>query len=144
MAMGTLSRDKSNSRELVTEILDEAFWWGTLRLVVEFLHTKAVERVRVEFGFVLDRDIAGKQQGRDEIVQLADLEGFIRAGIDEGTIERAGSSDFLFSPLGTGLTFMLCNDADLHFASTEPLLLAELAGVLRGGGIRVYDDGRFV
>jgi hypothetical protein len=47
----------------VTGILDEELWWNTLKLVVEFLRAKAVEEVRVEFGFVLDRDLAGKEQG---------------------------------------------------------------------------------
>ena len=68
-------------------------------MVVEFLGAKAVERVKIEFGFVLDGEIAGQQQGQDQVVRLADLESFIRTGIDE-TIQWNGSSDFLFYPLG--------------------------------------------
>jgi hypothetical protein len=142
VGVGTLTDTNPKARELVTEILDETLWWSTLKLVVEFLHAKTVEKVRVEFGFVLDRDIAGKPQGRDQVVELADLESFIRAAIDEGTIERKGPSDFLFYPLGSELTFMLCNDADLHFASTEPPLLAEVGCALRASGIKVFDAGR--
>jgi len=144
MGMGTLRDNNPSAREFVTEILDETLWWSTLKLVVEFLHAKAVEKVKVEFGFVLDRDIAGKQQGSNQVVELADLESFIRAGIAEGTIEREGSSDFLSYPAGSALTFMLCNDADLHFASTEPSLLAEVGRALRESGIKVYDDGHLI
>jgi hypothetical protein len=75
----------------------------------------------------LDRDLAGNQQASDEIVQLKDLEHFIKAGLDEGTIEWYRSSDFRFYPFGTELAFMLCNDADLHFASADSALLAEFA-----------------
>ena len=142
--MGTLAKANSDTRELVTEILDERLWWNTLKLIVEFLRAKNVEKVRVEFGFVLDLDIGGKQQGRDQIVRLADLENLIRTGIDEGTIEWNRSSDFVFCPLGIELAFMLCNDADLHFASAEPSLLAEVGHTLRTSGIKVYDSGRLV
>jgi hypothetical protein len=83
-------------------------------------------------------------QGRDQILQLAELESFIRTGINEGTVERNGSSDFLFYPLGADLAFMLCNDADLHFASTEPSLVAELGQTLSASGIKVYDSGRLI
>jgi hypothetical protein len=142
--MTVLPTYPSNTRELVTEILDEARWWNALTLVVEFLVSKAVEEVRVEFGFVLDRDIAGKKQGQDQTVKIADLECFIRAGIADGTIERKGFSNFRFYPLGTELSFLLCNDADLHFASAELSLLEEVVNVLRGGGIKVYDSGHLV
>jgi len=142
--MSTLTKDNPEAREFVTEILSEGLWWNTLKLVVEFLRAKAVHEVRIEFGFVLDRDLAGKEQGQNQIVRLADLEGFVRKGIEERTIERQGASDFLFYSLGAELAFMLCNDADLHFASTEPSLLAEVAGVLRANGIKVYDDGRLI
>ena|ERR1700689_1355355 len=103
--MGTLFNESPNTRELVTEILDEARWWNALRLVVGFLRSKGGEGVRVEFGFVLDRDIAGKEQGQDQTIKLAELESFIGAGITDGTIEREGSSDFLFYPVGTDLSF---------------------------------------
>lgn len=142
--MGTLIKKNPNTRELVTEILDETRWWNALKLVVEFLGSKAIDNVRVEFGFVLDLDIAGEKQGQDQTVKLADLERFIRTGIDEGTIEWNRSSDFFFYPLGTKLEFMLCNDADLHFASTEEQLLAEVATVLGADGIKVYDSGQLV
>ncbi len=139
--MGTLTKANPNARELVTEILDETLWWSILKLVLEFLRAKNVENVRIEFGFVLDRDIAGKRQPPDQIVQLCDLERFIKAGFEEGTIEWAGSSDFLFYPLGTDLTLMLCNDAHLHFASSNSALIAELGRTLSSSGIKVYDSG---
>jgi len=142
--VGSLTDTNPNARELVTEILDETLWWSAVKLLVEFLHAKTVEKVRVEFGFILDRDIAGKRQGKNQVVELADLESFIRTGIDEGTIEREGTSDFRFYPLGPELAFMPCNDADLHFASAEPSLLAEVGHTLRASGIKVYDDGRLL
>jgi|SRR5579862_1142719 len=140
--MGTLTKANPNAREFVTEILAETPWWNSLNLIVEFLRSKAVEQVRVEFGFVLDRFNAGKEQPSNQVVKLADLERFIKAGLEEGTIERHGSSDFLFYPSGIELTFMLCNDADLHFASTDFSLLRELGRTLHASGIRVYDSGR--
>jgi hypothetical protein len=142
--MSRLTKDNPSARELVTGILDEELWWNTLKLVVEFLRAKAVEEVRVEFGFVLDRDLAGKEQGKNRTVRLADLEGYIRSGIEEGTIERKGSSDFLFYPRGAELAFMLCNDADFHFASSEPSVLADMAKMLSAREVKVYDSGRIV
>jgi hypothetical protein len=55
--MGTFTEANPNTRELLTEILDKTRWWSTLSLITGFLHSKRVERVRVEFGFVLDRDL---------------------------------------------------------------------------------------
>jgi hypothetical protein len=141
--MGLLAKANPNARELVTEDFNEVRWWSTLQLVVEFLGAKAVEAVHIEFGFVLGRDIAGKQQPPNQVIQLADLEKVIRRGFDEGTIEWK-RSDFFFYPLGTELAFMLCNDADLHFASTDSSLLLELAHTLRSNGIRVYDSGKLI
>ncbi|MFZ1139623.1 MAG: hypothetical protein WAN76_10615 [Candidatus Sulfotelmatobacter sp.] len=126
----------------MTETLEETTWSRILNVLVEFLDAKNVEKVRVEFGYILDRDLAGKQPASAEIVRLKDLERFIRTGLDEGTIEWGRSSDFRFYPLGTELAFMLCNDADLHFASADSALLAEFAQTLRSSGVKVYDSGR--
>jgi len=140
--MGTLTEVNPNARELLTEILDKTRWWSTLSLIVDFLRSKRVERVRIEFGFVLDRDLEGKPQAKGQIVQLDDLEAVVKKGFDEETIEWAKASDFLFHPLGTDLAFMLCNDADLHFASSDSSLLMELGHKIRSSGIKVYDSGR--
>jgi len=142
--MGTLTKANPNARELLTEILDKTRWWGTLSLIVDFLRSKHVERIRIEFGVVLDRHTEGKPHAQHQIVQLNDLEGFIQNGFDEGTIEWAKASDFLFQPLGTELVFMLCNDADLHFASADSSLLMELGHKIRSSGIKVYDSGRLI
>jgi hypothetical protein len=140
--MGTLIEANSNARELVTEILDETTWWSTLRVLVALLDAKHVVKVRAEFGFVLDRNLAGKQQVLDHIVELKDLEPFIKTGLEEGTIEWNRSSDFRFYPLGLDLAFMLCNDADLHFAAVDAELLSEFAQRLREGGVKVFDSGK--
>jgi hypothetical protein len=140
--MGTLIQANSNARELVTEILEETTWWSTLRVLVELLDGKHVVKVRAEFGYVLHGNLAGKQQGSDEIIELKDLERFIKAGFEEGTIEWNRSSDFRFYPLGLDLAFMLCNDADLHFASADSVLLTEFAQKLRASGVKVYDSGK--
>jgi hypothetical protein len=142
--MGTLTETNPDAREFVTEILEETYWWNVLNLIVEFLRAKKVEQVRVEFGFVLDRYNAGKEQPPTQVVKIADLEPLIRSGLDEGTIERCGSSDFLFYPVGVELAFMLCNDADLHFASSDPSLLNELGHRVQSRGIKVYDSGRLI
>jgi len=142
--MGTLKEANPNAHELLTEILDKRRWWSTLSLIVVFLRSKSVERVRIEFGFVLDRDVEGKPQAQNQVVQLDDLEAVIKKGFDEETIEWAKTSDFLFHPLGTDLAFMLCNDADLHFASTDSSLLMELGHQIRSSGIKVYDSGPLI
>jgi hypothetical protein len=73
IAMGKLTDANPTARELVTEILDKALWWSTLKVIVQFLHAKNVEQVRVEFGFALDCDLEGKPQAQDQIVQLSDF-----------------------------------------------------------------------
>jgi hypothetical protein len=142
--METLTEANPNARELITEVLDEILLWRALKVVSEFLRAKNVQMVRIEFGFVVSRDLAGKKQGCDQILQIAELEGFMNKAIEEGTIETMGTSDFLFYPLDSDLTFMLCNDGDLHFASTTPSLLAELVQSLRTSEIEVYDSGRLI
>lgn len=142
--MGTLRDTNPNARELLTEVLDTRSWWSTLRLIVEFLSSKRIDEIRIEFGFVLDRDVEGKPQAPSQVVQLQDLEAIIKNGFEEGTIEWAQASDFIFNPVGADLAFMLCNDADLHFASTDPSLLMELARKIRSSGIKVYDHGEAI
>ena|SRR5258708_36134208 len=142
--MGKLTKSNPTARELVTEILDKAVWWNTLKVIVQFLHAENVEQVRVEFGFVLHRNLEGKPQAENQIVQLSDLEAFIKRGLDEGKIEWAGTSDFLFHPLGAEVAFMLCNDADLHLASTNSELLLELGHKISSSGIKVYDSGHLI
>jgi hypothetical protein len=142
--MSKLTKGDPTARELVTEILEKASWWNILNLIVQFLRAKDVDQVRVEFGFVLKRDLNGKRQAPGEIVQLSDLTTFIQRGLDEGTIEWEKGSDFCFYPLGTELAFMLCNDSDLHLASTDSSLLLELAQKIAASGIKVYDSGRLI
>jgi hypothetical protein len=132
------------AREVVTEILDKSLWWNTLKVIVLFLQSQSVEEVRVEFGFVLERDLEGKPQGQDGIIQLNDLEPFIQKGFDEGTIEWARLSDFFFYPVGRDLAFMLCNDADLHVASADSSLLSQLVHEISSSGIKVYDSGQLI
>ncbi len=141
--MGKLTANP-NARELLTETFDKTRWWSTLRLIVEFLRSKRVEEVRVEYRFVLRRHLKGEPQALSQIVRLADLEPVIQQGFDEGTIEWAKTSDFLFHPLGSDLTFMLCNDADLHFSSADSLLLMELGHKIRSSGLKVYDSGKLI
>jgi hypothetical protein len=143
MAMGKLTKANPAARELVTEILEKARWWDTLKVVVQFLHAKNVEQVRVEFGFLLHRDLEGKPQAKEQIVRLSDLESFIRRSMDGGEI-KWGRSDFFFYPLGAELAFMLCNDADFHLASADSSLLLELAHKISSNGAKVYDSGRLI
>jgi hypothetical protein len=142
--MSKLTKANPTAHELVTEILDKVLWWNTLEVIVQFLRAKNVEQVRVEFGFVLDRDLKGKPQAQSQIVQLSDLESFIQRGLDEGTIEWEGGSDFLFHPQGAEVAFMLCNDADLHLASADFSLLLELGHKISTSGIKVYDSGHLI
>jgi hypothetical protein len=142
--MAKLTEGNPATRELVTEILDKASWWTILNLILQFLRAKNVDQVRVEFGFVLERDLNGEPQAPSEIVQLSDLATFIQRGLDEGTIEWGKGSDFCFYPVGTKLAFMLCNDADLHLASTDSSLLLELGHEIAASGIKVYDSGHLI
>jgi len=64
--------------------------------------------------------------------------------MDEGTIEWEKASDFCFHPLGAEVAFMLCNDADLHFASADSALHLELGDRISSSGIKVYDSGRLI
>jgi hypothetical protein len=111
-----------------------------LKVIVQFLQAKNVEQVRVDFGFVLSRDLGGKPQAQSQIVQLSDLECFIQQGLYEGTIEWAGNSDFVFHPVGAEVAFMLCNDTDLHVASTDSSLLLEGGQKISASGIKEFES----
>ena len=142
--MGKLKAYRPDAREFVTEVLDQATWWKILAEITEFLRAKAVPQVRVEFGFVLRRDLKGETQPPSQIVELGDLVSFVRRGFDEGTIEWAAQSDFTFHAVGSDISFMLCNDKDLHFASRDSALLTGLGSRIRSCGVKVYDSGRLV
>ena len=142
--MGTLTEVNPSTHELLTETLDEGLWWNVLTLIVEFLRSKGVEQIHVEFGFILKRDLEGKPQAPERLIKLADLEATIREGFDDGTIEWAQSSDFVFRAVGIDLALMLCNDADLHLASADRDLVIELGRKIRSSGIKVYDSGRLI
>jgi hypothetical protein len=89
--MSILTKSNPAARELVTEILDKGLWWNTLKVIVQFLYAKNVEQVRVEFG------------AQVQIVQLSNMESFIKRSLDEGKI-KWGRSDCCFYPLGSGVT----------------------------------------
>jgi hypothetical protein len=129
--MSKLTDFNPAARELVTESLDKGLWWNTLKVIVQFLCAKNVEEVRVEF------------RAQVQVVQLSDLESFIKRSLDEGKI-KWGRSDCCFYPLGAGVTFMLCNDADVHLASADSSLLSELARTISASGIKVYDSGQII
>jgi hypothetical protein len=140
--MSTNQSESPKPYVLVTEILDKPKWWNTLETMVTFLCAKNFVQARVEFGFVVDRDLRGLPQGSDQTVALINLASFIERGLAEGTIEWAKGSDFHFYPVGADLDVMLCNDADLHMTSADSALLTELGRKIVAIGIMVvYDSG---
>ena len=144
MIMGSLKESNPTARELVTEILDKFVWWSVLKVIVQFLQGKNIKQVCLDFGLVLKRDLEGRPQAQNQTVQLSDLKSFIQKGLDEGTIEWAGGSDIVFHAVGSEVAFMLCNDADLHIASTDSSLLLELGQKISSSGIKVYDSGQLI
>jgi hypothetical protein len=84
-------------REFVTEILDDSQKSAALTAIVQFLRDKGVERVKVEFGFVYNRDLRGQEQGENAVVPLAELHSFIERGLQQGTIEWEGTSGLRYS-----------------------------------------------
>jgi len=142
--MDPVSNTNPRTREFITEILDESQWPNTLQSVIAVLRKNRVETVKLEFGFVLARDLRGEEQMKDAFVSLDTLQSFIESGLEEGTIEWSGDSNFVFSPIGSDLRFMLCNDADLHFSSADMVLLAEISRALIACGVKVYDSGKLV
>jgi hypothetical protein len=140
-SMGSLLIDYPDAIEFVSEILDRRAFKKALQTIVEFLSSKGVQCVHIDFGFSLKRDLKGEPQLDSRLVPLAELEGVVETGLNDGEIEWNGSSDFLFSAVGAEMRCMLCSDADLHLASVDRALLMELAGLLRMFGIIIYDDG---
>lgn len=128
-----------NTHEFVTETLDYSQLRIILAVIVQFLASRGIENVQAEFGFVVQRDLCGEAVPEEQTVPLNELDGFIETGLQQGTIEWAGTSDFIFSPIGINLRFNLCNDADLHFASTDIALLTELSRALTDSGVKVYE-----
>jgi len=141
--MSTRSDLESNRREFVTEILDELLWPRILSTVVGWLYDHGVKAVKVEVGFVIERDLRGEQPPENCVVALAEFQEFVERGLKEGTIEWGGS-DFRFAPIGLQLQLMLCNDSDLHFSSPDLSLLLDLSRCLLACSVQVYDSGKLV
>ena len=142
--MNTRRDGELKEHEFVTEILDESRWPNIMSVILEVLSHRGVQTVNAEFGFVMDRDLRGEKSPADRIVPVRDLGRIIQDGLCEGTIEWGGGSDFRFSAMELPLRFMLCNDSDLHFSSTDIALLLDLAHALSRLGIKVYHSGKLV
>ena len=133
-----------SQREFVTDVLSESQRADVLSAVVGFLVSKGVERVRTEFGFVVQRDLHGEKQGEDAIVPVRELPRFIEDGLREGTIEWGGSSDFRCFPVNLDFQMLFCNDTDLHFSAQDSALLMALSRLFFALGVRVYEDGSLI
>ena len=140
--MGSLKGANPDIDEFVTQILDDDLLWSAMDTVIRLLSLKGAKRVEVAFGFILDRDLRGETQPTDQTVELSELKAFMKEGLREGTIEWNGQSDFIFESNDIDLKVMLCNDADLHFASADTALLHELGRTLKEVGIKLYQEGQ--
>ena len=134
---------ESPEQEWVTGILDESSWDKVLAAIIAFLRDRKVETVRVEFGFILERDLRGETVPQPSQVPVPELQAFIERGMREGTIVW-GEGDFQFSPVGLPMDLMLCNDADFHFSSPDSTLLLDLAHRLMDCGVEIYKSGELV
>jgi hypothetical protein len=134
----------ATTHEFVTEVLDESSWATVLSAIIEFLRERSVRSLAAQFGFVLARDLRGEKTPENCTVSLDGLEALIQRGIQDGTIEWGGSSDFRLSPVGLPMDILLCNDGDLHFSSPDSDLLLTLTQRLTARGVRVYDSGNLV
>jgi hypothetical protein len=124
--------------EFVTEVLDESSCAFVVALLVGFLRGRGVETVTAEYGFVVDRDVRGDTTAENCTVPLDELEALIQQGMRDGTIEWGGSSDFRFKAAGLPVEFVLCNDGDIHFSSSDSGVLREVGERLSKNGINVY------
>jgi len=140
--MGSLKTEYPGGTELVSQILDEELFWTAIDVVSAFLKKKNAVKVRIRFGFILDRELRGEPQPEEQTVDLADLRDYVRKGLDEGTIEWNGQSDCVLEPSGLNLKIMWCNDADLHFASDDVASVMELGNLLQAAGVNIYRDGQ--
>lgn len=138
--MGSLKEANQDLHECVTEILDETRWSSVLQGIVDLLASSGVERVQLRYGFLLSRDLRGEPQAENALVPLEALGSTVQRGLEDGTIEWAGTSDFVILAIGVDLSFMLCNDGDLHFASRNRKLLDEVSAMLMSHGIKVYAE----
>ncbi len=98
-------------------------------------------KLQLSNGFILERDLRGDTTPENCTVPLDELEALIRQGMRDGTIEWGGSSDFHFPAAGLPVEFVLCNDADIHFSSSDSGVLREPGERLSKNGIKVYDSG---
>lgn len=136
--MGSLKAVHGYAFELTTTSLQGERWWLALRTIVSLLREVGVVEVDVEFGFVVERDLEGLEQGVDTRVAIDELEAFIQRGLLEGTIERSAGSDFCLHAAGTHIGVMLCNDDDIHIGADDAAMLNSFAGVLHSAGLETF------
>lgn len=136
--MGNLKVEKGLAYEMITGVLDEPQWWAVLRVFIEFLKSKTKLPIDIKYGFVIDRDVAGKEQGKDGTINVDSIESVVRDGLRDGTIERSGMSDFIISLQSPAFAIMLCNDADIHFAASDLEILNEAKDVVARTGSIVH------
>ena len=142
MGIGTLNHFNPSACELLTESVDETRWWKIVHLIIRFMSSVGITKVNAKFGFVMARDDDGLPQAEDRTLEVAELEQLISEGLAEGTIEMKGPSDFVFESVDHRLIVMLCNDVDIHFASSDKNLVYELGLKIKDLGVKVYDGHR--
>jgi hypothetical protein len=72
--MGSLLIDYPDAIEFVSEVLDEPTFKNCLRTIVQFLSSRGVQSVHVDFGFSLERDLKEEPQLTPRFIPIGELE----------------------------------------------------------------------
>lgn len=136
--MGKIYPGQPQIKEICTEILSEEQLWKILRRLIAFMSLHGVETVNIEYGFILDRHLAGLPDPINRVLEIVDLENTVRSGLEEGLIDWGGMSDFVIRCPKIGLGIMLCNDADIHFAFEKENMIDEITNLCKEENIKLF------
>lgn len=124
---------------IATKELSQRDWITVASRVAEFLSANGETTARIEYDFILERDLKGLRQPPAITIQLEDLVTRIEQDLISGDIEYASGTNCEISFPASGIRMTLCNDCDIHFEASNESALSDLSAFLATKEIETFE-----
>ena len=119
-----------------TEPLTDALFEREIGHVYELCLEFDPEQLDVAYGWACNLDM--DDLWKNNRIRTNDLAAFVNRSTSEGIVELGGS-DLHIKGVNSSFAFTLCHEADIHFESPKPSLVARVTGAWGQRGVRFYD-----